>query len=80
MVMRALRILQHGAFSPADVERLQSAFDKAWASISTTIPESEWTAARESLATVVVSAGNVSNLDADELAHVALRLFRSISE
>jgi hypothetical protein len=78
--MRALRILQHGAFSPADVERLQSAFDMAWATVSPTIEQSEWTTARESLATVVVSAGNVSNLDAGELAQVALRLFRSIRE
>jgi phosphoglycerate dehydrogenase-like enzyme len=77
--MHALRILQHGAFSPAGVERLQAAFDKAWLGIEPDIDAQEKDKARESLAIVVVSAGNVSDLDADELAQVALRLFRAIA-
>lgn len=76
--MRALRILQHGAFSPAGVERLQAAFNKAWENIAPEIDARERDNARESLAIVVVSAGNVSDLDSDGLAQVALRLFRAI--
>ncbi|CCB65233.1 hypothetical protein [Hyphomicrobium sp. MC1] len=76
--MRARRIVQTGAFDPQDVERLQAAFEAAWLQVEATVPEREREAAREYLATVVVSAGNVSDLDAEELATVAVRTFLSI--
>lgn len=76
--MRALRILHHGAFNPEDVQRLQNAFETAWNSLGPSIEKGVQPKARETLATVVVSAGNVSSLDEGELATVALRLFEAI--
>lgn len=76
--MRARRILQTGAFNPDDLERLQAAFDAAWATLAPTIPDADHAQSRELLATVVVSAGNVSGLDTEELAAVALRTFHAI--
>lgn len=76
--MRARRILQTGAFNPEDLDRLQEAFDAAWTAIAPTIAPSDHASARELLATVVVSAGNVSGLDAGELATVAMRTFEAI--
>ena len=76
--MRARRILQTGAFSPDDVIRLQEAFDAAWATVSTTVETVDQPRCREVLATIVVSTGNVSGLDAHELAAVAIRTFESI--
>lgn len=67
-----------GAFKPEDVSRLQEAFDAAWRALAPTVPPLDHPASRELLATVVVSAGNVSGLDAEELAAVALRTFRAI--
>ncbi|WP_414462697.1 hypothetical protein [Hyphomicrobium sp. DY-1] len=76
--MRARRIVQTGAFDPEDVERLQAALEAAWLQLEASVPQRERDAAREQLATVVVSAGNVSGLDAEELATVAVRTFLSI--
>lgn len=76
--MRALRILQHGAFNPEDVQRLQNAFETAWNTLGPSIDKAEHPKARETLATMVMSAGNVSSLDEGELAAVALRLFEAI--
>jgi hypothetical protein len=76
--MRVRRILQTGAFSPDDVNRMQEAFDMAWAMVGRTIETAEHPRCRELLATVVVSAGNVSGLAAEELAAVAVRTFESI--
>lgn len=78
VLMRARRIIQIGAFVPEDVERLQTAFDTAWASLAPTIPESEHAQCREILATVIVAAGNVSGLDPLELSNIAIRTFRSV--
>jgi hypothetical protein len=76
--MHARRILQTGAFNPEDLNRLQGAFDTAWRTIAPTIVAADHANSRELLATVVVSAGNVSGLDAEELATVALRTFKAI--
>jgi hypothetical protein len=76
--MRARRILRAGAFGPEDVDRLQEAFDMVWKFVEHDIPVTEHSAAREVLATIIVSAGNVSGLDAGELASVAERTFRAI--
>ena len=76
--MRARRILQTGAFSPDDVIRLQGAFDAAWALVEPLIEPGDHQRLRELLATIVVSAGNVSGLDADELAAVAITSFEAI--
>jgi len=76
--MRALQILEHGAFDPDGVQRLQQAFDAAWETIAPSIEKAEHPKAREALATVVVSAGNVSDLDGGELASVAERIFAAI--
>ncbi|CCB64074.1 hypothetical protein [Hyphomicrobium sp. MC1] len=76
--MRARRIVQTGAFDPEDVERLQTALEAAWLQVEESVSQREREAAREHLATVVVSAGNVSDLDAEELATVAVRTFLSI--
>lgn len=76
--MRARRIVQSGVFDPEDVERLQVALEAAWLQVEAVIPERERDDSRERLATVVVSAGNVSDLDAEELATVAVRTFLSI--
>ncbi|MBS0251270.1 MAG: hypothetical protein JSR78_09415 [Proteobacteria bacterium] len=81
--MRARRILQAGAFTPDDVTRLQTAFDLAWQRIEATVDTAHHPRAREALAIVVVSAGNVSGLDAEELAGFAQRTFstlRSVDE
>lgn len=76
--MRAIRILQTGAFSPEDLNRLQQAFDAAWKTVAPTVETIDQPRLRELLATVVVSAGNVSGLDAGELAAVAIRTFEAI--
>lgn len=76
--MRARRILQTGAFNPEDLQRLQEAFDIAWETIAGDLPSADHASSRETLATVVVSAGNVSGLDAGELAIVAIRTFDAI--
>lgn len=76
--MRARQIIQTGAFNPEEVERLQTAFDDAWARVAPTIPEADHSQCREILATIVVAAGNVSGLDALELATTAVRTFRSV--
>lgn len=76
--MRAIRILQHGAFTPEDVDRLQRAFEMAWTQIALSTPEHESPRAREVLATIIVAAGNISDLDTGELATVALRQFAAI--
>ncbi|RUP11174.1 MAG: hypothetical protein EKK38_01605 [Hyphomicrobium sp.] len=76
--MRARNILQTGAFNPEDVSRLQNAFKAAWASIGLAIDTADKARCRELLATIVVSAGNVSGLDAEELAAVAIRSFEAI--
>ncbi|HET6389848.1 hypothetical protein [Hyphomicrobium sp.] len=74
--MRARHILQSGAFTPEHLERLQSAFDAAWKKIAPSIVEADHHRSRELLASVVVSAGKVSDLDAGELAMTAERLFQ----
>lgn len=76
--MRARRILQAGAFTPDDVSRLQTAFDLAWRRVEPTVDKTNHLRAREELAIVVVSAGNVSGLDAEELAGFALRTFLTL--
>lgn len=76
--MRARRILQTGAFSPEDLNRLQDAFDAAWTSVAPTVSTEDHSRFRELLATVIVSAGNLSGLDANELAAVAIRSFEAI--
>jgi len=76
--MRARNILQTGAFNPEDVSRLQNAFKAAWASIGSAVDTADKARCRELLATIVVSAGNVSGLDAEELAAVAIRSFEAI--
>lgn len=78
LAMRARKILQTGAFNPEDVSRLQNAFKCAWASVGSSVEAAEKTRCRELLATIVVSAGNVSGLDAVELAVVAIRSFEAI--
>lgn len=78
--MRARRIIQAGAFDPEDVQRLQAAFDLGWAELLPSVKPTDIEKAREMLATVVVSAGNVSGLDAEELAAVAVRSFNAIRE
>jgi hypothetical protein len=77
--MRARRIIQAGAFAPDDVARLQAAFDLAWTQVSPTVETSEHARAREALAIIVVSAGTVSGLDAEELASFAQRTYATIS-
>lgn len=76
--MRARRILQTGAFNPDDVNRLQHAFKAAWASVGSNVEPADTARSRELLATIVVSAGNVSGLDAEELAAFAIRSFEAI--
>ena len=76
--MRVRRILQTGAFDPENVNRMQDAFDAAWAMLAPTIETAEHPGSRELLATIVVAAGNVSGLDAKELAAAAIRTFESI--
>jgi len=76
--MRARRILQTGAFNPEDLQRLQNAFDAAWETLAPSVAHADHERSRELLATVVVSAGNVSGLDAGELSAVALRTFHAI--
>jgi len=76
--MRARRIIQEGAFAPSDVARLQQAFDMAWKRIQLSVPEDDHARAREALATIVVSAGNISELDAGELAAFAQRTYSTI--
>lgn len=76
--MRALHVLQSGAFTPEHLDRLQSAFDMAWAKVAPAFSEAEHARARELLAGVTVSAGRVSNLDAGELAITAERLFKGV--
>lgn len=76
--MRARRILQTGAFAPEDVQRLQAAFELAWAELEPATVIEERGKLRELLATIVVSAGNVSGLDAQELSVVAVRSFNAI--
>lgn len=73
--MRALHILQSGAFTPEHLDRLQSAFDATWRKVASSIAEADHSRARDLLATIVVSAGKVSDLDASELAITAERLF-----
>jgi phosphoglycerate dehydrogenase-like enzyme len=76
--MRARKILQTGAFNPEDLMRLQEAFDAAWKILEPDVEPSDHARSRDFLATVIVSAGNVSGLDADELAAVALRTVHAI--
>lgn len=76
--MRAQRIIQSGAFTPEDLNRLQSAFDTAWKALQTTIEANDILRSREMLATVVVSAGKISALDSEELAAFAIRTFTTI--
>lgn len=76
--MQARKILQTGAFNPDDVNRLQNAFKAAWASVGAAVEQAEKARSRELLATIVVSAGNVSGLEAEELAAVAIRSFEAI--
>lgn len=76
--MRARRILQTGAFNPDDLLRLQDAFEAAWKALAPTVDDADLERSRELLATVVVSAGNVSGLDTEELSAVALRTFHAI--
>jgi hypothetical protein len=76
--MRARRIIQTGAFYPTDVNRLQAAFDAAWWTVASEIPSADQPAARETLATIVVTAGNVGELDAEELMHFSIRTFRGV--
>ena len=76
--MRARRILQKGSFSPNDVTLLQEAFDAAWQYISLAVEAADQPRVRALLAGIVVSAGNVSELDAEELAAVAIRIFQAI--
>ena len=78
--MRAQRIIQSGAFTPEDLKRLQTAFDTAWAALQHTVDASEVLRARETLATVVVTAGEISELDSEELAAFAVRTFKTIRE
>ena len=77
--MRVRGILQSGAFDPADVDRLQAAFDTAWNDIAAGVLDKDRVTSREQLATIIVATGNVSGLDAQELAVVAVRTFYSIS-
>ena len=76
--MRARRVLQTGAFDPENVNRLQNAFESAWASVGSAVGAPDKARSRELLATIVVSAGNVSGLDAEDLAEVATRSFEAI--
>ena len=76
--MRARRILQKGAFSPNDITLLQEAFDASWRCVSLAVEASDRPRVRELLAAIVVSAGNVSELDVEELAAVATRTFKAI--
>ncbi len=76
--MRAKRIIQSGAFDPEDVERLQRAFDLAWTKLLPKTQAADIESLRELLATVIVSAGNVSGLDAEELAQKSVRSCMSI--
>lgn len=76
--MRATRILRAGAFTPDDVTRLQTAFDLAWGRIMPTVDVAHHPEAREALAIVVVSAGNVSGLDIEELAAFAERTYSTV--
>ncbi len=76
--MRARRILNSGAFDPVDVNRLQTAFDIAWTALKPTFNDAEVEQSRTTLATIIVSAGNVSGLDAGELATMAIRTFNAI--
>ncbi len=76
--MRARRILNIGAFDPVDLNRLQTAFESAWTVLMSTVNEAEVEQSRTTLATIIVSAGNVSGLDAGELAAMAIRTFEAI--
>lgn len=75
--MCALHVFQSGAYTPEQLDRLQFAFDIAWAKIAPSVSETEHARSRDRLAGVIVSAGKVSNLDASELAITAERLFES---
>ena len=77
--MRALSILQSGAFTPEHLDRLQSAFDIAWAKVAPTVAAAEHARSRDLLASLIVPAGKVSDLDASELAITAERLFREVT-
>jgi hypothetical protein len=75
--MRARRILQKGAFSPDDVIRLQEALDITWETVARFVETADHARLRELVAAVVLTAGNVSGLDAEELAAVAIRTVES---
>lgn len=77
-MLRANRIIQSGAFTPEELNRLQTAFNTAWNALQPAIEASDILRSREILATVVVSAGKVSELDAEELAAFAIRTFGTI--
>ena len=76
--MRAQRIIQSGAFTPEDMNRLQTAFDTAWSAVRHTVEADDVLRSRELLAAVVVTAGKISELDAEELASFAIRTFATI--
>jgi hypothetical protein len=73
-ILRAKRIIQAGAFDPADVERLQTAFDLAWERMRSSVNPEDHARAREALAVVIVSSGTVSGLDSEELATLRAEL------
>lgn len=76
--MRSQRIIQAGAFTPEDLNRLQTAFDTAWSGLQYTIEADDVLRSREMLAIVIVSAGKISDLDPEELASFAIRTFETI--
>ena len=70
--MRARRIIEGAAFGPEVIEAARAAFDAAWAEIADRFGTELREAARERLATAIISAARENSTNVDMLRRVGL--------
>jgi hypothetical protein len=70
--MKVRQILHDGAFDGEDLERLQTAFERAWLIVEPQVTDRE--SAQERLAIIIVNLDR--HLEIDELKATALKIFR----
>lgn len=71
--MRARRIIEGAAFGPETIQVASEAFEAAWSEIAHHFDASRRDAAREMLATSIISATREESSDVDALRRVGIR-------
>ena len=75
--MRAQSIIEGAAFGPEVLKVVRQAFDEAWTAVADSFTPGEWEAARETLATAMMSATRDDSADVARLREAGIRAMYS---